>query len=51
MTASADLEGKPRDYLFLMSRKDVDEKAADPDNGKRLWEVTETLLKEYNISL
>jgi NAD(P)-dependent dehydrogenase (short-subunit alcohol dehydrogenase family) len=43
LAASGDVEGKPFDYLFLMSRKEVDEKAADPENGKRLWELSEQL--------
>jgi len=45
LAASQDVEGKPFDYLFLMSRQKVDEKAADPDNGRRLWELSETLGK------
>ena len=46
---SKDIEGKATDYLFLMSRKPVDEKAVDPKNGGRLWKVTEALLKNYKI--
>ncbi len=46
LAASKDMEGKPKDYLFLISRKAVDEKAADPDNGKRLWEITERLINQ-----
>ena len=49
LTASSDVEGKPSDYLFLMSRKPVDEKAADPKNGKRLWEKTKNLLQQHKI--
>lgn len=45
LSTSKDMEGKPRDYLFLMSRKEVDEKALDPDNGKKLWDLSEQLLK------
>jgi len=44
-TASKDLEGKAFDYLFLMERKDIDKKAEDNDNGKRLWQMSEDLLK------
>ena len=47
LSTSKDLEGKPRDYLFLMSRRPVDENASNPENGKRLWELTENLLKDY----
>lgn len=43
LAASPDVEGKPFDYLFLMSRKAVDEKALDPANGKKLWELSERL--------
>ena len=43
LAASPDMEGKPFDYLFLMSRKEVDEKASDPSNGRRLWELSEEL--------
>ena len=51
LAASKDLEGKARDYLFLMSRKEVDEKAADPGNGSRLWQVTEELLDKHEVSI
>lgn len=47
MAASSDLEGKATDYLFLMSRKEIDEKATNTENGKRLWELTENLVKKY----
>ena len=49
--ASKDVEGKTNDYLFLMSRRPVDEKADDPQNGKQLWTLTEKLLKKYKIEL
>lgn len=51
LAASKNLEGKALDYMFLMSRKDVDEKAADIVNGKRLWELTENLFKEREIQI
>jgi NAD(P)-dependent dehydrogenase (short-subunit alcohol dehydrogenase family) len=44
LAASPDLENKPFDYLFLMSRKEVDEKALDPENGKKLWRLSEALV-------
>ena len=47
LATSKDVEGKATDYLFLMSRRLVDDNASDPDNGKRLWDLTEKLLKEY----
>jgi NAD(P)-dependent dehydrogenase (short-subunit alcohol dehydrogenase family) len=43
LAASPDQENKSFDYLFLMSRKEADAKALDPENGKRLWEVSEEL--------
>jgi NAD(P)-dependent dehydrogenase (short-subunit alcohol dehydrogenase family) len=43
LAASPDVEGRANDYLFLMSRKAVDSKAADPVNGRQLWEVSESL--------
>ncbi len=43
LSVSPDMEGKALDYLFLMSRKEMDPKATDPANGKRLWELTEKL--------
>lgn len=45
LAASPDVEGKSFDYLFLMSRQEIDKKAADPENGERLWELSEKLLK------
>ena len=45
LAASPDLENKTFDYFFLMSRKEPDEKSVDPENGKRLWEMSETLVQ------
>jgi NAD(P)-dependent dehydrogenase (short-subunit alcohol dehydrogenase family) len=44
LAISKDLEGKPYDYLFKMSRKAIDEKAADLENGKKLWKMSEELV-------
>jgi NAD(P)-dependent dehydrogenase (short-subunit alcohol dehydrogenase family) len=44
LAASKDQEGKEYDYLFKMSRKQIDEKAADPVNGDRLWRLSEELV-------
>lgn len=44
LTASKDVEGKPFDYLFLMERKAIDEKASNQENGKKLWQLSEELL-------
>ncbi len=49
LSASTQEEGKQFDYLFLMERKPIDEKAEDPENGKKLWELTEELLKRLKI--
>ena len=44
LAASKDMEAKGKDYLFLMSRKEVDEKADDPINGNKLWELSDSLV-------
>ncbi len=44
LAASKDVEGKDFDYLFLMQRKEIDEKAEDPNNGRKLWQLSEDLL-------
>ena len=46
LAASKDVEGKPFDYLFLMSRQRIDEKAEDPANGQRLWQVSQKLFDQ-----
>ena len=48
LALSKDLEGKPYDYLFKMSRKEIDEKAADPENGKKLWRLSEELVAKLS---
>jgi NAD(P)-dependent dehydrogenase (short-subunit alcohol dehydrogenase family) len=49
LAASKDVEGKPFDYLFLMSRKEIDGNAADQSNGQRLWELSENLVNRLGI--
>jgi len=44
--SSKEVEGKPFDYLFLMSRKEIAPLASDPENGKRLWDLSEKLAKQ-----
>lgn len=44
LATSTEVEGRAIDYLFLMQRKNMDEKAVDPENGKRLWDMTEKLI-------
>jgi NAD(P)-dependent dehydrogenase (short-subunit alcohol dehydrogenase family) len=46
LAASSDLEAKPFDYFFMMTRKEVDEKAMDEENGKKLWELSEKLMQK-----
>ncbi len=46
LAASKELEGKTGHYMFLMQEKEMDEKATDPQNGKRLWELSENLEKQ-----
>ncbi len=45
LAASKDMEGRMFDYFFLMSRKPMGELAADPENGKKLWELSENLFR------
>lgn len=49
LAASPDQEGKAFDYFFLMTRKNVDEKASDPENGLKLWELSEALRMRYKL--
>lgn len=49
LAASKDMTGKDFDYLFLMQRKAIDEKAEDPENGVKLWKKSERLLKAFNL--
>ena len=48
-SASAEPEGRPIDYMFLMQRKEMDTKAVDPENGKRLWDLSENLRKQLQL--
>lgn len=50
LACSNELERKRNDYLFLMSRKDVDEKAADPENGRKLWELSQALVDQLTVN-
>jgi NAD(P)-dependent dehydrogenase (short-subunit alcohol dehydrogenase family) len=45
LAVSNDMEGKPYDYLFKWARKPIDEKAEDEGNGKKLWELSEGLVR------
>ena len=46
MAASKELEGSTGNYMFLMQKKDMDEKATNSENGMRLWELSEQLQKK-----
>ena len=46
---SPEVEGKSIDYLFLMSRKEMDLKATDVQNGEKLWQYSEDLLATHGI--
>jgi NAD(P)-dependent dehydrogenase (short-subunit alcohol dehydrogenase family) len=46
---SPEVKGKALDYLFLMSRKEMDLKATDAQNGTRLWQYSEALLESHGI--
>jgi NAD(P)-dependent dehydrogenase (short-subunit alcohol dehydrogenase family) len=48
-SCSSEPEGRPIDYLFLMTRKDMDEKSMNMENGRKLWELSEKLLAEHGI--
>jgi NAD(P)-dependent dehydrogenase (short-subunit alcohol dehydrogenase family) len=39
----------PIDYMFLMQPKPMDEKATDEENGKRLWELSESLISDLGF--
>lgn len=49
--SSPEVKGKAIDYLFLMGRKEMDAKATDEENGKKLWQLSENLLKEQGVIL
>ncbi len=42
-------ENKPIDYLFLMQPKTMDDKATDETNGRKLWELSETLIRQLGF--
>jgi NAD(P)-dependent dehydrogenase (short-subunit alcohol dehydrogenase family) len=46
---SPEVTGKSLDYLFLMSRKEMDLKATDAQNGEKLWQYSETVLESLGI--
>ncbi len=40
----------PIDYLFLMSRKEMDPKATDIVNGDKIWTLSEALLNKQGVA-
>lgn len=48
---SPEVNGKAIDYLFLMGKKEMDGKATDATNGAKLWQLSESLLKQQGIVL
>jgi NAD(P)-dependent dehydrogenase (short-subunit alcohol dehydrogenase family) len=46
---SKEVTAKAIDYLFLMSRKQMDPKATDEHNGEMLWQYSEALLEKHGI--
>jgi len=50
LACSPEVEGKSTDYLFLMSRKEMDAKTGEERNGEKLWKLSENLLKNYGFN-
>ncbi len=48
--SESDHENTPIDYLFLMQKKPMDDKATDETNGKKLWEFSEKLIQSLDYS-
>ena len=51
LAASKSVEGKSFDYLFLMQKKPIDQKAMDPENGSKLWNLSAQLAQELGYPL
>lgn len=49
LAASKDQEGKTLDYLFMWERKDMDKKTTDPENGLKLWRLSEKLFADKGV--
>lgn len=48
-STSSEVKDKAIDYLFLMSRKEMDAKATDVENGEKVWTLSEELLKKHGV--
>lgn len=51
LACAKEVASRDLDYLFLMSRKPMDDKTQDQSNGKQLWKLSEQLLAEKDIIL
>jgi NAD(P)-dependent dehydrogenase (short-subunit alcohol dehydrogenase family) len=47
LACSKSLQNKTGLYLHLMQEKSVNIKALNPENGRKLWEASENLIKNY----
>ena len=50
-TESLTSESERIRYLFLMEPRNMDSKATDPDNGSKLWSVSESLIRDLGYTL
>ncbi len=46
LAASEAMSGLTGKYMFLMQHKGMDEKATDPENGRKLWQLSESLMED-----
>ncbi len=46
---SKEVQNTPIDYLFLMSRKEMDAKAMNKENGIKLWQKSEEFLLHHGV--
>lgn len=47
LAGGASMAGRSGVYLHMMCEKAVSDLAADPDNGRQLWELSQTLIDPY----
>jgi len=47
LAASGEIGHNAMEYLFLKGRKVMDPKATEPENGRRLWDLSEQLRKRF----
>jgi hypothetical protein len=47
LAAGRAVEGRTGVYLHMMREKTVSSLAADPDNGRRLWEASGALIEPF----